>query len=469
MRSIVAWVRQFGTSGLDGFWGVSADNLGQVYAVGDTAGSVFGTQIGNGDVLMVKYDSTGNLLGGFQDGSPTAFDRLNVASADGAGGVFVAGGTSTGTFGPPATGSGDNVYGYISSSNSWIWLKQSVTDTVAFGDSQSTGSLLTTGAVFSSVAGPYSGGGDALFQVRDATGTVTLQRQFGTTGFDGGNAATVDGAGNFIIGGVTGGSLGGPNAGVGDAFVAKFDSSGNQLWIRQLGTPTADATTSVSTDSVGNVYVAGVTDGSLGGPNAGSTDNFIAKYDPFGNQLWLKQFGTSALEGNPYIGNFIGSVWLASTTAGTLFGPNLGSYDAVAVRLDAGSGNVLWSTQIGSPIAEHVQGATMDKFLGRFYIVGVTNGSFGGPWAGSDDGFLISINVVPPVPEPATWQLLFLAAMCICARRLKKEQLAAGKTHLAIFYGGGHLTDMNQRLKTDFGLQPTEITWLTAWDLRPKK
>ena len=55
------------------------------------------------------------------------------------------------------------------------------------------------------------------------------------------------------------------------------------------------------------------------------------------------------------------------------------------------------------------------------------------------------------------------------ALKVLKEQLAAGKTHLAIFYGGGHLTDMNQRLKTDFGLKPTEITWLTAWDLRPKK
>jgi hypothetical protein len=55
------------------------------------------------------------------------------------------------------------------------------------------------------------------------------------------------------------------------------------------------------------------------------------------------------------------------------------------------------------------------------------------------------------------------------ALKVLKEQLAAGKSHLAIFYGGGHLTDMNQRLKTDFGLQPTEITWLTAWDLRPKK
>jgi hypothetical protein len=55
------------------------------------------------------------------------------------------------------------------------------------------------------------------------------------------------------------------------------------------------------------------------------------------------------------------------------------------------------------------------------------------------------------------------------ALKVLKEQLAAGKKRLAIFYGAGHLTDMDQRLQKDFGLKPTEITWLTAWDLRPKK
>ena len=49
-----------------------------------------------------------------------------------------------------------------------------------------------------------------------------------------------------------------------------------------------------------------------------------------------------------------------------------------------------------------------------------------------------------------------------------KEQLAAGKQRLAIFYGAGHLADMDQRLREDFGLKPVEITWLTAWDLNPK-
>lgn len=44
-----------------------------------------------------------------------------------------------------------------------------------------------------------------------------------------------DAAGNAYISGVTLGSLEGPNAGSGDAFLTKFDSSGNELWGRQIG------------------------------------------------------------------------------------------------------------------------------------------------------------------------------------------------------------------------------------------
>jgi hypothetical protein len=48
-----------------------------------------------------------------------------------------------------------------------------------------------------------------------------------------------------------------------------------------------------------------------------------------------------------------------------------------------------------------------------------------------------------------------------------KQQLAAGKKHIGIFYGAGHLPDMDQRLRKDFGMKPVGITWLTAWNLAP--
>ncbi|MEX2114174.1 MAG: hypothetical protein WD845_13365 [Pirellulales bacterium] len=52
---------------------------------------------------------------------------------------------------------------------------------------------------------------------------------------------------------------------------------------------------------------------------------------------------------------------------------------------------------------------------------------------------------------------------------LKKlaEQIAAGKKKIAIFYGAGHLADMQDRLLDEFHLERTGEQWLTAWNLAP--
>ena len=53
---------------------------------------------------------------------------------------------------------------------------------------------------------------------------------------------------------------------------------------------------------------------------------------------------------------------------------------------------------------------------------------------------------------------------------LKKlaEQIAAGKKKIAIFYGAGHLGDMEKRLTgDDFKLKRTGEDWLDAWQLGP--
>jgi len=54
------------------------------------------------------------------------------------------------------------------------------------------------------------------------------------------------------------------------------------------------------------------------------------------------------------------------------------------------------------------------------------------------------------------------------ALKVLTRELAAGKSRLGVFYGAGHLSDMNDRLKNEFKLLPDEITWVTAWDLTKK-
>jgi hypothetical protein len=51
------------------------------------------------------------------------------------------------------------------------------------------------------------------------------------------------------------------------------------------------------------------------------------------------------------------------------------------------------------------------------------------------------------------------------ALKVLRQQIDAGKEKLGIFYGAGHLNDMDQRLRKDFQLEPVSISWLTAWNL----
>lgn len=55
------------------------------------------------------------------------------------------------------------------------------------------------------------------------------------------------------------------------------------------------------------------------------------------------------------------------------------------------------------------------------------------------------------------------------ALKVLRREIASGKKQLAVFYGAGHLADMDKRLREEFGLRPVEITWLTAWDLDSKR
>jgi hypothetical protein len=49
------------------------------------------------------------------------------------------------------------------------------------------------------------------------------------------------------------------------------------------------------------------------------------------------------------------------------------------------------------------------------------------------------------------------------------KQIDGGQKRIAIFYGAGHLSDMERRLGEQFGLKRTNEEWLTAWDLTRKK
>ena len=102
--------------------------------------------------------------------------------------------------------------------------------------------------------------------------------QFGTSSLDYVQALAPDGAGGVMVAGSTNGDLGGPNAGGSDAFVARYDGTGSQLWLRQIGTEREDFAYGLALGEAGTVFIAGSTEGSLGGTRLGFSDVFLARY-----------------------------------------------------------------------------------------------------------------------------------------------------------------------------------------------
>jgi len=96
----------------------------------------------------------------------------------------------------------------------------------------------------------------------DASGNVFVVGGFGNT-----NGDTISfGAGITLT------NLGGgvPGAGMGDAFLAKYDSAGAIQWAKRAGTTNMDGYLGVSTDAQGNIYADGGFGGTgfIGGFNA---------------------------------------------------------------------------------------------------------------------------------------------------------------------------------------------------------
>ena len=50
-----------------------------------------------------------------------------------------------------------------------------------------------------------------------------------------------------------------------------------------------------------------------------------------------------------------------------------------------------------------------------------------------------------------------------------KTQIRKGRKRLAIFYGAGHMPDMEARLQRDLGFELRGKEWIIAWDLRPEE
>jgi len=382
------WIRQFGSSSWDFAYGAATDGAGGVYVTGVTFGSVSGSSAGGDDAWLGRVDGAGNQVWLRQLGTSGA-DLARGAAPDGVGGVFVSGVTE-GSLGGPSAGLNDAWLARYDAAGTRVWIRQFGSAGQDWAEAvapDGAGGVFVSGYTGGSLGGTNAGLNDIWLARFDGAGNQTWIRQLGSNGEDWTEAVAPDGAGGVYVSGVTYGSLGGANAGQNDAWLARYGSAGDVLWIRQFGSNSADLARGAAADGAGGVYVCGVTYGSVGGPNAGSDDAWLVRYDDAGDQTWARQFGSTggdlAYDAAP---DGTGGVYVSGYTNGSLGGPNAGDFDAFISRFDSG-GNQTWIRQLGSSGADLAYEVSTDG-AGGVYVSGYTTGNFGGPAPGLSDAWV---------------------------------------------------------------------------------
>ena len=379
-RGNFVWVCKGGGSLYDTGFSIAVASNDNLYAVGFFEGSaVFGNTslnaYGNGayDIFIAKYDSTGNLIWVKQAGSDDYDEGVSI-TIDNLDNVYVTGYfKGTANFGGASLtsyGERDVFIAKYDGSGNLIWVKQAGSSGDDEGSSITTdnaNNVLVTGsfvgiAAFENTGMTSNGGSDIFIAKYDGSGNLLWVKQAGSPSFDRGYSITTDNSDNFYVTGFFKGTAAFGNTSITtfgdrDVFIAKYDGSGNLIWIKQGGGSYWDYGYSLTTDNTNNVYVTGaffesaVFEGaSL--TSAGHNDVFIAKYDGSGNLIWVKQAGgTSYDRGKSIIADNSGNIYLTghfktNTTFENTFFSAYGQYDIFIARYDS-NGNLIWVKQAG--------------------------------------------------------------------------------------------------------------------------
>jgi hypothetical protein len=311
-------------------------------------------------------------------------------AVDSSGNVYVIG-TATGDFGSQLNQAGkQDVYltKYDSAGNVvWQNLLGSAGDANGYDLAlDPSGGVVVTGAstadlTTTSVA---DGNNDSFIARYDASGAQSWIKQIQTLATNQANAVSVDASGNIYIGGaVSGGVIGGgqTSLGGGDAFLAKFDSKGKLLAEKQFGTSAADSVAATATAADGSLYVASMQNGHA----------ILAKYaggDITASPAWTQDLGTlgvgGAIGGLTAVG---GKVYVSgSTTNSNLTGggaaitaPSSGGVDAFVFKATDNGATVTSDTvtYIGTSGSETAGDVTVAAD-GTVYLTGSTTGTFAG-------------------------------------------------------------------------------------------
>lgn len=336
----VDWVSHLGSvpsgSSYDYAYAMQVDANDNIYVTGYT-GSTFTNQNAlstEGDGYIAKYNSSGQLQWLRQEGSATNGSFYGIGIDD-SGNIYAAGYATGSVNGQTAFGDYDIVVIKLDANGNEIWTSQygSTTDDQIRGAKLKGNYFYIVGQTLGSIDGETNAGDyDGFLAKYDLNGNRIWHKQFGTTLNESLQTIDIDDSGNVYIGGFTDGTLQGTSAGQNDAFIAKYDENGNEIWIQQFGTNKDDDLRHIIISDDGTrIYGTGRTKGNIDGSSAADThgDYYLVWYDNSGNQEGILQYGTGLVEFANGLDVANGKIYIGgSTNTNLVAGQHLGNFDA---------------------------------------------------------------------------------------------------------------------------------------------
>ncbi|MBI4302836.1 MAG: SBBP repeat-containing protein, partial [Chloroflexi bacterium] len=279
-----------------------------------------------------------------------------------------------------------------------IWTRQFGTarGEIAYGVAEDPTGFYVAGETYGTFPGQASAGeGDAFVRKYDLSGNEIWTRQFGTAPNDYASSIAAGTTGIYVAGRTYGTLAGQSSAGDADDFVRKYDSGGNEIWTRQFGTASYDRAYAIAVDATG-VYVAGMTNSGTFPDQAVEGGVFVRRYDSNGNEVWTRQFLFGTTSGCFDIAADSTGVYIVGITDGAVPGQvSAGDLDVFARKYDS-AGNEVWTRQLGTTTTDWARGIAVDAT--GVYVAGRTDGIFPGQTSlGGSDAFLVKLAGLPPV------------------------------------------------------------------------
>ncbi len=389
MSQTFQWAKAEGKYAYDYGYGIATDNQGNLYVAGkyEENGAVFSSTTvpcaGNHDGFLTKYAPNGDLIW-IRTMGGTLGDYAQAMHCDKSNYVYISGemeGYNNLISFPGSTvtlncvGDNDLFLAKYDLNGNLIWAKgegginseKALGITSDMNDNVYICGYYTNTTTINGTAITGKTGRNIYVAKYDKDGVFQWFKDAGSDGRDEAKAVKCDAAGNVYICGMFSNNCEFPgntlttynNTNYWDAFLAKYDPSGNLLWVKTGGGDIDDGAWSLAIDNGGSIYIGGecgayVSFSGENPPSVGEADSYVAKYNSGGNLQWIKRVGSDKVDRVRGIGTDGTHIFITGQFGGTAYfggAPAITAGDTSDIYIAAldSDGSFKWAVAVAGP------------------------------------------------------------------------------------------------------------------------